>query len=230
MGRSAPEKRERLFKVFAANLTSHDPSVKDVFVCPLCLDVHSPMSLLGKDPKLSLEHCVPKSLGGTSLTLTCKNCNNSFGKAIDSHLKNKIAAEDAFQGLGGTVDGKFSIEGNAIRCNIGFGRGDGKNISLQTIVKASDSRAIDAAFGIVEQRIKCNETFRGTISFSPGYAENLWKVALVKAAFLLMFRQFGYSYMFLDGPEYSGPQIVDSQGPPYLLWSSPFVAALAPAR
>jgi hypothetical protein len=113
-----------------------------------------------------------------------------------------LMAEDAIEGVGGRIDGTMSIQGRSYRCSIGFGSQQQRLMDIQPIMKASDPRERDAAFGIIEASRKSGSDFEGQLSLRFGYALQPWRVACVKSAYLLMFRQFGYSYMFLDGPEF----------------------------
>jgi hypothetical protein len=100
------------------------------------------------------------------------------------------------------VDGTISIEGHPYRCAVGFGKDGETSLRFQPIMKASNPRERDAAFAVVEAASKTGAGFEGKIDLRFGYAPLRWRIALVKAAYLLMFRQYGYSYAFLDGPEY----------------------------
>ena len=92
MLRSFAEERERIFDMLASNLNALIPEVKETVVCPLCHSAHGRDSLLGADPDLTREHCIPVSAGGSLVTLTCRACNNSYGASSDSHLKNMLPA------------------------------------------------------------------------------------------------------------------------------------------
>jgi len=185
------------------------PEVKDTVVCPLCHSSHGRESLLGVDPELTLEHCIPKSAGGKIVTLTCRACNNSHGALFDSHLKNMLLAQDAVEGIGGTVDGTMSIEGHSYRCEVGFGRQGEKSFQFMPIMRASNPTERDAAFAIVEARRKSGASFAGKVTLRFRYNPFRSNLVLVKAAYLLMFRQFGYSYMFLQGPEFARGLILE---------------------
>lgn len=202
MARSDAEKREKIFGVLALNLNALIPEVKDTVVCPLCHSSHGRESLLGEDPELTLEHCIPKSAGGKIVTLTCRACNNSHGALFDSHLKNMLLAQDAVEGIGGTVDGTMSIEGHSYRCEVGLGRQGEKSFQFMPIMRASNPTERDAAFAIVEARRKSGASFAGKVTLRFRYNPFRSNLVLMKAAYLLMFRQFGYSYMFLQGPEF----------------------------
>jgi HNH endonuclease len=210
MERSSTKERERVFGLLASNLAALFPGEKDTVVCPLCRCRYGPDSLLGDDPLLTLEHCVPRSLGGKFLTLTCKACNNAHGSSHDSHLKKMLMAEDAIEGIGGTVDATVSIQGHSHRCSVRFGPSEQRHIYIQSAVKASNQREIDATSAIFETASKTGAGFDGQLSLRFGYAQQPWRVALVKSAYLLIFRQFGYSYMLFDGPEFVRRQLLES--------------------
>jgi hypothetical protein len=209
MGRRSADDRESLFRVLASNLTCFFPELKDTVVCPLCHSTHGTGSLAGVEPRLTLEHCIPRSLGGNALTLTCRACNNCHGASFDSHLKNMLVAEDAIEGIGGSVDGIMSIEGHPYRCTVGFSPDGQKSIHFQPIMKASNPSERDAAFAIIEACSRSGDDFKGQFTLRFGYAQLRWRIALVKSAYLLMFRQFGYSYMFVDGPEFVRRLLLD---------------------
>lgn len=56
------------------------------YICPFCLKSFSEETV----DSLSLEDAPQESLGGSKVALTCKKCNNSFGRSIDCHLVNYI--------------------------------------------------------------------------------------------------------------------------------------------
>ena len=202
MAHSFAEERERIFNVLASNLNAFFPEAQNTVVCPLCRSAHGRDSLLGDGLELTREHCIPASAGGKLVTLTCRACNNSHGISSDSHLKNLLLAEDAVEGIGGTVDGTISIEGHPFRCEVGFGREGEKSLHFTPIVKASNSKERDTAFAIVEASSNTGDDFSANLELRFRYCPFRSNLVLVKAAYLLMFKQFGYSYMFFEGPEF----------------------------
>ncbi len=195
MAHSFAEERERIFNVLASNLNAFFPEAQNTVVCPLCRSAHGRDSLLGDGLELTREHCIPASAGGKLVTLTCRACNNSHGISSDSHLKNLLLAEDAVEGIGGTVDGTISIEGHPFRCEVGFGREGEKSLHFTPIVKASNSKERDTAFAIVEASSNTGDDFSANLELRFRYCPFRSNLVLVKAAYLLMFKQFGYSYM-----------------------------------
>ena len=90
-------RRNKLFDDYAKNLSAYRPEYKSQFACPLCLRLFERDSL--SRYKITLEHCIPGKLGGTQLTLTCKDCNNRHGTKYDSHLVRWREYEDHVEGL-----------------------------------------------------------------------------------------------------------------------------------
>jgi hypothetical protein len=90
----AAKKRLRIFNAYVGQLKILHKNGQldsrytiDKYICPLCLDAFSLDDLDQTLPNpLTLEDAPPKSLGGKANTLTCKSCNNTMGKEIDSHL------------------------------------------------------------------------------------------------------------------------------------------------
>ena len=120
-----------------------------------------------------------------------------------------LTAEDAVEAIGGGVDGTISIQGHSHRCSVRFGPPGQRHIYIQAVTKASNPRETDAAFAIIDAAGKSGTGFEGQLSLRFGYAQQPSRVALVKSAYLLMFRQFGYSYMLLDGPEFVRRQLLE---------------------
>ena len=67
--------KHKLFEQYSANLTKNSTLSEGWFVCPLCHQVFD----WERETLLSIEHVIPKALGGKLLTLTCKKCNNDYG-------------------------------------------------------------------------------------------------------------------------------------------------------
>ncbi len=78
-------KRRTLFDLYSGNLEIHRPSLKGRFLCPICLAEFSKAALDADNPLVDLAHVLPKSIGGSVVTLECRDCNNRLGARYDSH-------------------------------------------------------------------------------------------------------------------------------------------------
>jgi len=87
------DKRRRIFAYLRLDLESSGISTttNDSLICPLCWSEV-------RFESLTLEHIVPKSLGGRRETLTCRNCNESIGRELDNHLDPLIGIDIALTG------------------------------------------------------------------------------------------------------------------------------------
>ena len=89
-------KRTALYADYARNLSAYRPEFSNQFACPLCLRLFNHDSLSQTRLRWRL---VSGKLGGTQLTLTCKDCNNTHGTKYDSHLVRWREYEDHVAGL-----------------------------------------------------------------------------------------------------------------------------------
>ena len=103
--RTNAELREKLFHAYSGDLSDCLPQFNGVFICPLCHKSFDKSSL-AKD-ELALEHCVPRCLGGKTLTLTCKRCNNKHGSKLDAQLLEWREREDHATGLRDCLISRF---------------------------------------------------------------------------------------------------------------------------
>jgi hypothetical protein len=176
---------DRLFSHYSADLARFAPEYKDRFGCPLCYQVFERINKLSET--LAEEHIVPKRLGGTLTTLTCRQCNSHHGSTLDSHLVRRVHIESRRRPI-------------SARVRIGDGE-----IGAEIHIPASlDDEAIQI-LGIKGQSHpdKSDETMRALekgeraihINLNFEYVPIRSTVALVRSAYLLMFRMFGYRYI-----------------------------------
>jgi hypothetical protein len=176
---------DRLFDLYSSDLRRLDRQYADQFLCPLCLGLVKRVPKLGD--VVAVEHIVPRALGGRLLTLTCRNCNSDHGTTLDAHLVRRVRVES----------GEHAV---SVRVSIGAGEHgaemrlpdllNGEIIRLVGISKQSDPAGTEAAMRALDAGEK---TIRLRMSF--GYTPLRSCVALIRAAYLLMFRMFGYSYI-----------------------------------
>jgi hypothetical protein len=203
------EVREWLFNLYAANLSIHRPEYHDVFVCPLCEGVFDRSSLDDKENGPTVEHCIPGALRGKFLTLTCKQCNNTGGTNLDAHLVRRLEADDFLSGLGESLmDANLTIEGHRVRGSVLI-RGGGKpSIETHVIHKATNPAKLKAANEVLASG---KVGVEGTFSFNLRYNPRRARVALMRSAFLLMFRQFGYEYVLYASADVVRRQVLQYQ-------------------
>lgn len=164
------------------------------YICPICTLYFSPKDLNQnlKNP-LTLEDSPPKSLGGKANTLTCKDCNNTLGRKVDSHLASRLRQIDRSKFLKGAehsaklksdkeqLQGNIKVEEDGLVTLSFSPKNNNKNI-LDKVMTNSKSEDLEQKFRlfIPEERIDYHK-----LSY-----------AILKTAYLLLFEKFGYSILF----------------------------------
>lgn len=175
------KRRQRLFEHFRADQQQHcsfAPSDGHV-LCPLCWN-EVPFA------DLTLEHIVPRSVGGTTKTISCSRCNPRHGSSIDSHVATYLKCLDALRG-NGTLRGTLHINGHRAAVNIAP-TGDPRR--LEIVGAASNPRAVDG----IRADMDANLVDELALNFQFGYAPGSVNRSLIRTAYLAMFHEWGYSY------------------------------------
>lgn len=156
--------------------TKSDRSV----ICPLCWQETA-------FEDLSLEHAVPRCVGGTdrTMTLTCVGCNNNQGSELDSHLAGWQRLRDALNGHGHTPV-EMNVEGHRMTANLKWG-----SRNFVVVGAATNPQSVSA----VQQAFAAGAVKELTFTFNDGYSERRLYVALLRAAYLCVFRHYGYKYL-----------------------------------
>lgn len=165
-------------------------------ICPLCWQ---PTAF----DDLSIEHVIPSSVGGRSVTLTCTSCNNALGSSLDAHLARYQSVADALKGHG-TIPGKMCVFGEQVTVNMTLGPPSaGKHIAV--VGRASNPAASDA----IKQEFEKGNVEPLEITLNFGYIKNQFQTALLRAAYLVLFRIFEYEYAKHDIVQAIRRRIVD---------------------
>jgi len=192
MARYTPlQQRRDLFELYAANLKFYesDSRAHGRFACPICLKTFLPASVEPGSLQVDLAHIFPKACGGNAVTLLCKKCNSRLGSQYDSHLAIEQELHEAFSGSGkAKIKGKFAIE-NAVM-SVNFSK-MGKEFCFHVPDKGNNPATILAAtntFKSFPSKFNFEMSFKQPDDFRRG-------VAILAAAYLTLFRNFGYEYL-----------------------------------
>jgi hypothetical protein len=178
-----PSRLERLFEYYAADLRRFAPKYSDHFGCPLCYRVFKKVDNLGE--LVAEEHVVSKQLGGRIVTLTCRSCNSEHGTKLDAHLVQRVRIEANKR----PMRTRFKMGTVAFGAEM-YGRMEpGSPIKIAGVRKQSDPRQVEEVKRLLREGRTIN------LNVNLGYNENRSLVALVRSAYLLMFRTFGYRYV-----------------------------------
>lgn len=160
----------------AAGLATADDNA---LICPLCWR-DTPYR------DLSLEHIVPGSVGGNEVTLTCRQCNNDQGSELDYHLAQYQYVKDALRGHG-RLKSKLDVNGHEMTANVEWGQGQ-KNFYI--VDKATNPAASRGS----QEQFKAGKVKKVNFTLDLGYKRNNFNTAVLRAAYLVLFKCFGYEY------------------------------------
>lgn len=148
-------------------------------ICPLCWKEVS-------ESELSKEHIVPEAVGGRVKILVCTNCNSDLGSKLDSHLAARQSVADVFAGKK-PFRTRIAAGGEQISANC-FWTERGKHFVV--IRKASSPKALS------RMRMGLESGTISNLEVGMEYGFNLLKsqAALLKSAYLILFKCYGYEY------------------------------------
>jgi HNH endonuclease len=180
-------KRRKIYTHLRHDLESSGLPVtgSDSLVCPLCWSNVAFESL-------TLEHVIPKSLGGRRETLTCRNCNESNGRELDNHLVGYQRHSEAWAGHG-ELKMDLDVNGHRVAARMTCDRAK-PSTDFRVIGPASDPLEIDAT-----QKDFAGGAREFTATFSMGYNERRRQLAILKAGYLALFHRFGYRLIARPG-------------------------------
>jgi|GEM_PF-2507757 len=183
------DKRNSLFWALAADYEKHGAKSETTVACPLCLAEYNLANLA----ELIREHIVPSKLGGRSVTLTCRKCNNAQGSFLDSHIINFMKSLDAIEGAG-PIRTSVVSDKERITAELHLGTGTPDNpIAIQIVGQASNLGAVQG----LRESLRDDSTLELKMSF-PFVPERYIRAAF-RAAFLSVFRVEGYGYALSHG-------------------------------
>jgi hypothetical protein len=191
-----------MFDRYARNLEGFVPAYRGGYGCPLSMSLFMREAIGAGE--LTEEHCIPKGLGRNITVLTAKHANNEAGAEIDAHLHRMIMHDEVFRDGVGVLSGRFVCG----EYNVGVdftrdmtGSAPHNHFRISGDPRRSADRQVAALQKYAKQAAESN-TLNDEMMFRPhphSFGDRwLARVALLKAGYLLLFRQFGYPYI-LDG-------------------------------
>jgi len=179
--------RTQLFEKLAADLSTVLAGKRDVILCPLCMREFGLSDL--ESGKVDIEHVIPKSAGGTVLTLSCTKCNSECGSEIDSHFARRFRFDEALE-TGGELGARLKGKDIGAPAYVTLGRPE-LHIRLEpTTPKMSE---------VLQDRVR--QYAAGERALDLKIIDNIDRsklaASMVKAAYLGLFVDWGYKYAVL---------------------------------
>ena len=204
--------KQQFFDRYAQNWAYIHPEDGVIFVCPLCLD---PKATSGSE-EFTVDHVPPQSLGGTNagFVLTCTKCNNTSG-ILEGRLGNWLKVEDFMLGIPNTViEGEYTpiVDDNILLFD------EKERWPVATFIKTVEGWSV---FGdplrsnpklkdeIISTKLTGRITgFKGRrIQRKAQNYEGSPSIALLKTAYLYLFRTFGYGVLMSSAMRHVQEQI-----------------------
>lgn len=183
-GKRAVGKKERLFELYAKSLETNS-NLNDWFICPLCFKGFQKKDIQA----LTIEHIVPKALGGKTITLTCWKCNSDFGSKSLAKLQENIRIKETLTGLSDEpLDAKLSSSGYSVSTSFLPGN---EVYKLELNPKRSNPQDVESILADFEKG-KVEDL---NLKFRVGYSRRIENSALLLISHLLLFYQFGYFFL-----------------------------------
>jgi hypothetical protein len=179
------DKKRSIFDHYRKRLAAAELTAvrDDALICPLCWEEKA-------YDDLCLEHFVPTSIGGRECVLTCRQCNHNHGAKLDSHLSQFQVVRDAFGGHG-TIRERLRVEGDDVAVNIERKRG---STNIYVVGKASNPAKVAA----IQQRFEAASVDELKLTLKFEYADKGFQKAVLRAAYLVLFKCLGYEYAGSD--------------------------------
>ncbi len=186
MGKKSNAKRSKMlsiaaFRVVADALTVFEGKYSNVVICPLCLKEFGEANM----EQLSRDHVIPQALGGTIFTITCRSCNNKFGTYTENDLLKPFRLAENLAGEKG-ITGKLTFGEHSFSASIKMASNSYASMKIELLGGRPES--FDALHGSMGKKRLYEWSFRHEIPYRSDRAI----AGIMKAAYLAVFRQYGY--------------------------------------
>lgn len=166
------------------------------YICPICGDQYDKAAV--EEGRLTLEHVPPRSQGGKGLVLTCELCNNRAGHTVDAHLHRRAemeALERAIRGEGTASNRPVAVEYEGTQVNAtAHVHGPEGIIYLDVHEERNNPARTEHQRAAAAASAAAGLSGTVRISAKIGWDERQAQISELRAAFLLAFARFGYSY------------------------------------
>ena len=173
------------------------PEVRGWYVCPLCLRAFPAEALISEPPLLTVDEAPPKAStrGPITKVLTCKACNNEAGRQLEGELKKRRIVDDFAAGqLHQPTPVDFEVgDGTRVRAEVIFDNGV---LKVTGVPEATNPEDFSLHWSWWDRQVDeeiPNAQFSVHLLAYDSVRSHL---ALFKAAYLVSFATFGYSYIW----------------------------------
>lgn len=180
-------RKSQILERVSSNSAKFEAAYIASFVCPTCLELVP----LGSKSEITEAHIVPKYSGGSLKTYLCKKCNSHFGKNQDHWFGEYVYLAGSGKGLFATKKQNRTFTMNGVKVTGEFKEADDGTLEFYAYENLMSPEAVSA--------MKAAET-PGRIEISTHFPildqTHSIMVGFLTAAYLLWFKELGYSWVF----------------------------------
>jgi hypothetical protein len=170
--------------------TTANLSIANRILCPLCLTAFSEEAIDLDPPELTEEHIIPEELGGSLITLTCKKCKYTHGSKLDAHLIQMLRCHDTFAGFGKRpIRGNIEVAGIRVPADIDWKATIHKTTTFR--LRQNEAQKLNQ----FRQTLTSGGVDKINLDLNFGFIPNSAYLAVLRIAYLAMFREVGYKYV-----------------------------------
>lgn len=160
----------------------------DSYLCPICFRKYKYQEIV----ELSVEHIIPRKLGGSKVILTCKECNNKFGSKYISKFIKGLEINDIVLGFSDEpLEAQLNISGMKLQSEY-YVNEEVETFKIQA--HRTNPQNIEDAISLAKKQ-KLDEI---KVDIKLGSSSQYSRITLLLTAHLFLFSHFGYYYLFND--------------------------------
>lgn len=184
------DKKAALLQRLAASLGNFYPELDAHFACPTCLKIIS----INSRKEISDAHIVPRSAGGNLMTVICTSCNSDFGSHQDKWLGEYIHLRSSKSSILHTRHqlGHFFVAGERVGGKFQV-TPDG-TFEFLIMTNSTSPKALES----IHKKAALKQIDSLTIPVPLLANRQLISYGLITSAYLLWFRELGYSWAFQE--------------------------------
>jgi hypothetical protein len=193
------KKKKAILNKICKNLSSFYPAHHEKFMCPTCLNIVH----LKESNNITEAHIIPRYSGGKLKTYLCKNCNSKFGAKQDKWFGEFVRLNEEGKGVFNTNKQSGYLHINGIKVGGKFRVSpDGEGLDIAIMIARTSPEALkklDESGNFLE--------FKIGIPLEEN--KKLVYVGFLTAAYLMWFKELGYSWVLQDHLDIVRKQIMN---------------------
>ena len=215
------EVRRSLFTLYSTQVAFFALQHKGSFLCPICGNRFGPSAVETHTLEVDLAHVYPESVGGNLETLTCCKCNSTMGTRFDSQIAIEHRLQNAIGRGTDPIPARIEFDGGSVGGRVAR---SGKSWHFEMVEgwsKPEHYKTLLSNFAGLP---------KWTVRFYDRIDNPRHNAAILCAAYLNLFREYGYEYVAFADAAWIRDALLADESPAqmnYLLAAVPEGAGLS---